>query len=280
MGQGNNWTKPPWPMFPSQPGQFNRAGTCFGSRAIVTRATSASLAGCIGAGCERIIPVDATRHPPERPGGSLTAMSAGLDEAAAPADPLTLFSSWMAEVIAADLPEPNAMVLATVSAAGWPRARTVLLKQYGPGGFVFYTNRTSTKGQELAANPRACLLFPWHPLQRQVIIQGHVTALTSDESEPYFHSRAHGSQVGAWASRQSSVLGSRGELDERYEKLERRWPEGGTVPMPEFWGGYRVAAETVEFWQGRANRLHDRLRYRREGEPGDDQHWVIERLAP
>jgi pyridoxamine 5'-phosphate oxidase len=183
-------------------------------------------------------------------------------------------------VIAADLPEPNAMVLATVSAAGWPRARTVLLKQYGPGGFVFYTNRTSTKGQELAANPRACLLFPWHPLQRQVIIQGHVTALTSDESEPYFHSRAHGSQVGAWASRQSSVLGSRGELDERYEKLERRWPEGGTVPMPEFWGGYRVAAETVEFWQGRANRLHDRLRYRREGEPGDDQHWVIERLAP
>jgi pyridoxamine 5'-phosphate oxidase len=181
----------------------------------------------------------------------------------------------MDDVIAAGLPEPDAMVLATVSAAGWPRARTVLLKHYDPGGFTFYTNRTSTKGQHLAVNPRACLLFPWHALHRQVIIQGAVTALSSDESEPYFHSRPHGSQLGAWASRQSSVLGSRGELDERYEKLESRWPEGVTVPMPEFWGGYRVAAEMVEFWQGRANRLHDRLRYRRDG-----QHWVIERLAP
>jgi pyridoxamine 5'-phosphate oxidase len=181
----------------------------------------------------------------------------------------------MADVIAAGLPEPNAMVLATVSAAGWPRARTVLLKQYGPGGFTFYTNRTSTKAQELAANPRACLLFPWHALHRQVIVQGAVTALSTDESEPYFHSRPHGSQLGAWASRQSSVLSSRRELDDRYETLERRWPEGVTVPMPEFWGGYRVAAQTVEFWQGRVNRLHDRLRYRRDG-----QHWIIERLAP
>src|ERR1035438_379362 len=124
------------------------------------------------------------------------------------------------------------------------------------------------------------LLSPWHPLQRQVISQGGVTALPRDESEPYFHSRPHGSQLGAWASRQSSVLGSRDELDERYAQLERRWPEGVTVPMPEFWGGYRVAVETIEFWQGRVNRLHDRLRYRRDGEPGDDQHWVIERLAP
>ena len=204
----------------------------------------------------------------------------GLDGAAAPAEPLKLFGHWMDDVIAAGLPEPNAMVLATVSAAGWPRARTVLLKQYGPGGFTFYTNRTSAKAEALAANPRACLLFPWHPLQRQVIIQGGVTALSRDESEPYFHSRPHGSQLGAWASRQSSVLGSRDELDERYAQLERRWPEGGTVPMPEFWGGYRVAVETIEFWQGRVNRLHDRLRYRRDGEPGDDQHWVIERLAP
>jgi pyridoxamine 5'-phosphate oxidase len=181
----------------------------------------------------------------------------------------------MADVIEAGLPEPNAMVLATVSAAGWPRARTVLLKEYGPGGFTFYTNRSSTKGQELAANPRACLLFPWHPLHRQVIIQGAVTPLSTGESEPYFHSRPHGSQLGAWASRQSSVLGSRAELDERYEAMDRQWPEGVTVPMPEFWGGYRVAVEMAEFWQGRPNRLHDRLRYRRDGDS-----WVIERLAP
>jgi pyridoxamine 5'-phosphate oxidase len=220
--------------------------------------------------------VNATRHPPRRPpGGSSPATTAGLVEAAAPADPLTLFGHWMADVVAAGLPEPNAMVLATVSAACSPRARTVLLKQYGPEGFTFYTNRTSTKGQHLAANPRACLLFPWHALQRQVIVEGAVTALSAEESEPYFHSRPHGSQLGAWASRQSSVVGSRRELDERYETLERRWPEGITVPMPEFWGGYRVVAETVEFWQGRANRLHDRLRYQR-----DDEKWVIERLAP
>ena len=216
--------------------------------------------------------MEATRHPPARPRGSA---QADLDEATAPADPLTLFHRWMADVIAAGLPEPNAMVLATVSAAGWPRARTVLLKEHGPAGFTFYTNRTSAKGEALAANPRACLLFPWHALHRQVIIQGAVTALTGEESEPYFHSRPHGSQLGAWASRQSSVLGSRSELDERYEKLEQRWPEGVTVPMPEFWGGYRVTAQIVEFWQGRVNRLHDRLRYRR-----DDQQWVIERLAP
>jgi len=219
--------------------------------------------------------VDATSHPPGRPGGSPTATPAGLDEAVATADPLALFGRWMADVITAGLPEPNAMVLATVSAAGWPRARTVLLKEYGPAGFTFYTNRTSTKAQELAANPRACLLFPWHAMYRQVIIQGAVTALSTDESEPYFHSRPHGSQIGAWTSRQSSVLSSRRDLDERYETLERRWPEGVTVPMPEFWGGYRVAAETVEFWQGRVNRLHDRLRYRRDGES-----WIIERLAP
>jgi pyridoxamine 5'-phosphate oxidase len=218
--------------------------------------------------------VDATSHPPAPPGRSPAAARPGLDAADA-ADPLALFGQWMADVIDAGLPEPNAMVLATVSAAGWPRARTVLLKQYGPGGFTFYTNRTSNKGQELAANPRACLLFPWHALQRQVIIQGAVTALSTQESEPYFHSRPHGSQLGAWASRQSSVLGSRGELDERYEMLELRWAEGVTVPMPAFWGGYQVAAETVEFWQGRPNRLHDRLRYRRDG-----QYWVTERLAP
>jgi pyridoxamine 5'-phosphate oxidase len=198
-----------------------------------------------------------------------------LGGAEAPADPVVLFSRWMDDVVSAGLPEPTAMVLATVSPAGRPRARTVLLKEYGPQGFVFYTNRTSAKGQHLAANPCACLVFPWHPLQRQVIIEGRVEALSTAESEPYFHSRPYGSQIGAWASRQSSVLPSRAELETRYQDLAERWPEGTTVPMPEFWGGYRVLPEVMEFWEGRPSRLHDRLRYRREG--GD---WAAERLAP
>ena len=198
-----------------------------------------------------------------------------LDEATLADDPLTQFTAWMADTVAAGLPEPTAMVLATVSGNGRPRARTVLLKNYDSGGFTFYTNRTSRKGTDLAEVPRACLLFPWHAIHRQVIIEGPVTALTTAQSEPYFRSRAHGSQIGAWASRQSTVLGSRAELDDRYAELARRWPEGTEVPMPDFWGGYRVIPEVVEFWQGRLNRLHDRLRYRRDGEA-----WVIERLSP
>ena len=198
-----------------------------------------------------------------------------LDEAMLADDPLTQFAAWMADVVAAGLPEPTAMVLATVSGDGRPRARTVLLKNYDSGGFTFYTNRTSRKGTDLAEVPRACLLFPWHAIHRQVIIEGPVTALTTAESQPYFRSRAHGSQVGAWASRQSTVIGSRAELDDRYAELSRRWPEGTDVPMPDFWGGYRVIPEVVEFWQGRLNRLHDRLRYRRDGGA-----WVIERLSP
>jgi pyridoxamine 5'-phosphate oxidase len=199
----------------------------------------------------------------------------GLDEAMLADDPLTQFTAWMADTVAAGLPEPTAMVLATVSGDGRPRARTVLLKNYDSGGFTFYTNRTSRKGTDLAEVPRACLLFPWHAIHRQVIIEGPVTPLTTAESEPYFRSRAHGSQVGAWASRQSTVIGSRAELDDRYAELSRRWPEGTDVPMPDFWGGYRVIPEVVEFWQGRLNRLHDRLRYRRDGGT-----WVVERLSP
>ena len=199
----------------------------------------------------------------------------GLDEAMLARDPLDQFAAWMADVVAAALPEPTAMVLATVSASGRPRARTVLLKGYDSGGFVFYTNRTSRKGTDLAEVPRACLLFPWYPVHRQVIIEGTVTALSTADSEPYFRSRPHGSQIGAWASRQSSVIGSRAELDDRYAELTRRWPDGTDVPMPEFWGGYRVIPEVAEFWQGRANRLHDRFRYRRDG-----GRWVTERLAP
>jgi pyridoxamine 5'-phosphate oxidase len=210
--------------------------------------------------------VDELSHAPDEP---------VLTEEMLPGNPLAQFAAWMADAVAAALPEPTAMVLATVSAAGSPRARTVLLKSYDARGFVFYTNRTSRKGSDLADVPRACLLFPWYPMQRQVIIEGPVGTLSVEQSEPYFRSRPRGSQLGAWASRQSSVIGSRGELDGRYAELARRWPEGTQVPMPEFWGGYRIVPEMVEFWQGRSNRMHDRLRYRLDG-----GQWLIERLAP
>ncbi len=199
----------------------------------------------------------------------------GLDESAVAADPVAQLSDWLAAAIAAGVPEPNAMVLSTVTSQGRPRARAVLLKELGPDGLVFYTNRTSAKGQDLAGNPWACLLFPWFGLRRQVIIQGAVSPLSEHDSEPYFHSRPHGSQLGAWASRQSSVISSRAVLDDRYARLAERWPEGTVVPMPSFWGGYRLRHEIVEFWQGQPNRMHDRLRYHREG-----AHWAIERLAP
>jgi pyridoxamine 5'-phosphate oxidase len=210
--------------------------------------------------------VDTISHAPDEP---------NLAEEMLADDPLDLFAAWMADAVAVPLAEPTAMVLATVSASGRPRARTVLLKHYDSGGFIFYTNRTSRKGSDLAEVPRACLLFPWHPMQRQVIIEGSVSALSTEESEPYFRSRPRGSQLGAWASRQSSVVASRAELDGRYAELERRWPEGTDVPMPDFWGGYRVVPDVVEFWQGRVNRMHDRFRYRREA-----GRWVVERLAP
>ncbi len=199
-----------------------------------------------------------------------------LDESMLPADPMDLFARWMADVVAIGLPEPTAMALATVSADGRPRARMVLLKAYDASGFTFYTNRTSRKASDLADVPRASLLFPWYAIQRQVIIEGTVTQLTMDESEPYFHSRPHGSQLGAWASRQSTVLHSRAELDDRYTELAERWPEGTTVPMPDFWGGYRVEPQIIEFWHGRVSRMHDRFRYRRDAGGA----WAPERLAP
>jgi pyridoxamine 5'-phosphate oxidase len=217
--------------------------------------------------------VDAKSHAPDHPG--VADGEPALSEEMLAEDPLVQFGRWMDDVVAAPLPEPTAMVLATVSASGRPRARMVLLKAYDSGGFTFYTNRTSRKGTDLAEVPRACLLFPWYPMKRQVIIEGPVTALSVADSEPYYRSRPRGSQLGAWASRQSTVIGSRAELEERYDELARRWPDGTDVPMPEFWGGYRVIPEVFEFWQGRTNRLHDRLRYRRDG-----ARWIIERLAP
>lgn len=186
------------------------------------------------------------------------------------------FAKWFADAREAGIPEPNAMVLATMGDR--PHARTVLLKAHDSGGFTFYTNRTSRKGRDLAGDPRCCAVFGWYALGRQVTVEGAVRELSTAESEPYFHSRAHGSQVGAWASRQSTVLASRDELDLRYSELATRWPEGTEVPMPDFWGGYQIVPETVEFWQSRPGRLHDRLRYRRPS--GDGAAWTIERLSP
>lgn len=210
-----------------------------------------------------------------------------LGEDALPADPLALFARWFADVHAFGLPEPNAMVLATASADGMPSARTVLLKGYGPQGLRFFTNRTSLKGRDLAENPRAAVVFPWHAMHRQVRAAGPVHELSRDESASYFRTRPYGSRLGAWASeRQSSVIEDRDVLVRRFAELAERWPDsdadpdasGGTgeaVPLPDFWGGYRLVPETIEFWQGRPDRLHDRIRYRRE-----DGDWVMERLSP
>ncbi|HXZ66553.1 MAG TPA: pyridoxamine 5'-phosphate oxidase [Streptosporangiaceae bacterium] len=208
------------------------------------------------------------------PGAGLS-LPGTLDEHMLPPVPMELFDQWMGDVVRAGLPEPTAMVLATVSADGRPRARMVLLKDSGPDGFTFYTNRTSRKARDLADVPQACLLFPWHALHRQVIVEGPVAPLSTAASEPYFHSRPRGSQLGAWASRQSMPLASRAELEDRYAELEGRWPEGTEVPMPEFWGGYRLRPERMEFWQGRPSRLHDRFRYTRKA-----AGWEVGRLAP
>jgi pyridoxamine 5'-phosphate oxidase len=198
-----------------------------------------------------------------------------LTEETMAGDPMTQFAGWMAQAQTRGIPEPTAMVLATTSAEGRPRARTVLLKAHGPDGFTFYTNRTSRKGQDLQAHPRAAAVFPWYALGRQVTAEGGVRMMSQASSEPYFRSRPRGSQIGAWASRQSRVIGSRAELDRRVAELEQRWPPPADVPMPDFWGGYLLVPDTVEFWQSGASRLHDRLRYRRDGDG-----WTIERLSP
>ena len=206
---------------------------------------------------------------------------AGLDEAQAPADPLDLFAVWFAEVAAGGVAEPNAMVVATVGGDGWPAARTVLLKGYDAEGLRFFTNTGSAKADQLAATPRAALVFPWHEVHRQVRVTGTVARLPDEVVAAYFATRPRESQLGAWASPQSSVVGSRAELDARLAEVAARFPEEEPVPVPPHWGGYLVVPVEWEFWVGRSGRLHDRLRYvRPEGSPATSGPWSRERLAP
>lgn len=198
-----------------------------------------------------------------------------LSEASVDPDPIKQFDRWFADAIAAGLKLPNAMTLATATPDAVPSARVVLLKDFDEQGFVFYTNYDSQKGRELEANPRAALCFYWSALDRQVRISGSVTKTTREESASYFHTRPVDSQLGAWASNQSAVIESREVLEEKMRQLVRQY-EGGEVPLPPYWGGYRLAPKVIEFWQNRLSRLHDRLRYTRQ--PGGD--WLIERLSP
>lgn len=200
---------------------------------------------------------------------------AGLDEHDVDPDPVAQFRRWLADAVAADLTEPNAMVLATADAAGRPSSRTVLLKVVDERGFAFFTNLESRKGTQLSVNPQASLCFSWVDLERQVVVVGDAVPLPADEAEQYFAARPRGHQLGAHASRQSRVVASREALEQRYAELEEQYPEGTAVPMPAFWGGFRLVPSEVEFWQGRGNRLHDRIRYRRDG-----GRWAVERLSP
>ncbi|MGA5304391.1 pyridoxamine 5'-phosphate oxidase [Nucisporomicrobium flavum] len=203
-----------------------------------------------------------------------TERGALLESDVAPAWP-DQFARWFADALEFALPEPNAMIVATADATGRPSARTVLLKGYDERGFVFFTNYTSRKGSEVSANPYASLVFPWFPMQRQVIVCGAVEKVDRAETEEYFATRPRGSQLGAWASPQSQVLPGREAVEAGLAAAVERFGADGAVPAPPHWGGLRVLPETVEFWQGRSNRLHDRLRYR-----SADGGWVVERLAP
>ncbi len=198
-----------------------------------------------------------------------------LRESEAAPDPLQQFSAWHAAAVAAGLYEPNGMTLATSTPDGRPAARMVLLRGLDERGFVFFTNYDSRKGHELASNPWAALVFWWPELHRQVRIEGRVETVTAQESDTYFQSRPRGHRLAAIASPQSQVIPDRNILEERMHELERRYP-GEEVPRPAHWGGYRVRPAVIEFWQGRTNRVHDRLRYERQ----EDGNWRVQRLAP
>lgn len=198
-----------------------------------------------------------------------------LDEAKVAADPILQFKSWLQEAVACGLPEPNAMTLATVNHAGQPSTRVVLLKEIRDGGFVFYTNYESRKGRELSDHPLVSMHFLWLEMERQVRIEGVASKLVGADSAAYFASRPRESQIGAWSSRQSEPIQSRVILEHRYKELEEKYADVPSLPMPPFWGGYFVRPTELEFWQGRASRLHDRVQYTLE-----DNNWVIVRLQP
>ncbi|RTZ61886.1 MAG: pyridoxamine 5'-phosphate oxidase [Gammaproteobacteria bacterium] len=201
-------------------------------------------------------------------------VTTGLDELDVADDPIGFFRQWFKQAEDSGILLPESMCLATATPDGKPSARMVLLKEVDETGFVFYTNYASRKARELDANPHASLVFHWASLQRQVRVEGSVERVSAAEADAYFASRARGSQIGAWASKQSAVLDARETLEQRVHEMERRFG-GEPVPRPEFWGGYRVIPEMIEFWQGRTSRLHDRLVYQREGEG-----WVVQRIYP
>lgn len=199
-----------------------------------------------------------------------------LREIVAAEKPMEMFHKWFQEVLQReDVEEPNAMAVATIGTDGYPKNRLVLLKEYDGEGFVFYTNYESEKGRAIAKDNRVCLSFYWPEVERQVIIKGEATKSTAEDSDNYFHSRPKTSQLGVLISKQSHVIPSRDILDDALEKLEEEY-KGKTVPRPDYWGGYKVKPKSIEFWQGRPNRLHDRIRYRMDGE----NKWLMERLSP
>ncbi len=200
----------------------------------------------------------------------------GLAEEDASPDPFLQFENWLSQAIDAEVIEPNAMTLSTASAEGEPTSRTVLLKGLDEEGFCFFTNYGSRKARDLDANPRASLVIHWRELERQVIVRGKVSRTTEEESRDYFRSRPYGARIGAWVSeKQTSIIPDRATLQNREAELQAKWPEGSDIPLPPFWGGYRLHPDYIEFWQGRPSRLHDRLLYTRE-----DTRWEVSRLSP